>query len=262
MDKKRKEGVFIMKRTKKFTLIELLVVIAIIAILASMLLPALSRARGMARDTSCKNNQRQIYQLWMMYSSDSKDWNPVDINCRGYLHERFIPYAKGPIYYKYTDGSRTTPVYKMLWNIFNCPEAEFKEVFLTINVTKTYTSIYKIGYIRELGDGYYKPTNLRHFRTCPTAKVPLGADRRDSPIGNGFGQQGLTHAGSGFHFRHGQKTTCNVYMLAGNVVSIKSSVGGMGIVQAARTVIHYDHRNTKCGWYQERNKNGDYKDYL
>ena len=60
-------------QSKYFTLIELLVVIAIIAILASLLLPSMGRARDMAKTSSCKNNLKQCSTAMLSYAGDNGD---------------------------------------------------------------------------------------------------------------------------------------------------------------------------------------------
>jgi prepilin-type N-terminal cleavage/methylation domain-containing protein len=67
-------------RSGGFTLIELLVVIAIIAILAALLLPALSRAKEESQGAKCISNLKQLAVAWTMYSGDNKDQLAVNGN--------------------------------------------------------------------------------------------------------------------------------------------------------------------------------------
>ena len=94
----------ILKRDRsRFTLIELLVVIAIIAILASMLLPALKKARESARRLACVSNLKQVGYCFNMYHSDFKEFYPhyslgshawacalAKESTKGYIHLKYV----------------------------------------------------------------------------------------------------------------------------------------------------------------------------
>jgi len=86
-----------MSRRKAFTLIELLVVIAIIALLMSILMPALSRVRKQARAVVCQSNLKQWGAIWAMYTDDNNGLFPTRTSSSGrWIDVLFDYYYKDP----------------------------------------------------------------------------------------------------------------------------------------------------------------------
>jgi len=218
-------------RRAALTLIELLVVIALIAVLASLLLPAINHSKEQGRGIQCLSNARQLGLAWIMYADDHAGWLPP--NCDGTqsgADERSPSWAGGWLDFDpnpdnintsylidpdYRNGGRLGAYLKNV-NVFRCPGDRSQVTIFgrTMNRVRTYSMNCYMGGVgdrgRRLGTWQSREwTTFRRFsdiRKPTPSRAMLMIDEREDSINDGYfsflmGEQVIVDYPGAYHGR-------------------------------------------------------------
>lgn len=254
-----------MSSGRAFTLIELLVVIAIIAILAGMLLPALSRAKAKALSTACMSNAKQLQTAFQMYSDDHRDYY-VNNHGVGETRSRTNTWANNVMDWASSEGNTNTALlngsllgrYLGGVGVFKCP-ADQSRADNGLRI-RSFALNSLVGDPGELTNRF-NPSYRQFFRESDLVNPSMVfafLDEHPDTINDGFFMNRLEeaprwgnlpasfHAGTGnFTFTDGH-TESHRWVIGGPEGTVRPNVrGGAGGVFAANPTTDWD-------WIRER----------